>query len=142
VRGTALADGVAAGAVAAVVSGAPSTAWALAARDDPLKATLAAGSLLLPNENRRRRLVAAAVPVHLALSFGWAVVLADLLPKQRTVVAGALAGLGIATFDIGVVGRAFPRVRALPLVPQLADHVLYGAVVGLVVARRRAIISA
>jgi hypothetical protein len=56
-----------AGAVAAAVSGAPSTLWALAAGRDPFEATLAAGSMLLPGETRRGRLVAAAVPVHLAL---------------------------------------------------------------------------
>jgi hypothetical protein len=137
VRATALRNGVAAGAVAAVVGGAPSTLWALAAGDDPLEATLAAGSLLLPNETRRGPLIAAAVPVHLAISVGWAVVLARLLPRRRTVAAGALAGLGIGVLDVGLIGRRFPRARALPLLPQLADHVLYGAAVGDVVARRR-----
>ena len=138
-RATALGDGIAAGAVAAVVSGLPSTAWAVAAGHDPLEATLAAGTLLLPNETRRARLVAAAAPVHATLSVGWAIVLARLLPPRRTVAAGALAGLGIAALDLGVAGRAFPRIRSLPLLPQLADHLVYGATVGFVVARRRAI---
>jgi hypothetical protein len=137
VHGTVLKDGIAAGAVAAVVSGAPSTSWALAAGRDPLEPTLAAGSLLCPRERRRVRLVAAAVPVHLALSIGWAVVLAALLPRGRRVAWGAVAGLLIAALDVGVVGRRLPRVRALPLVPQLADHVLYGATVGFVLDRRR-----
>jgi len=124
-----------------VVSGAPSTVWALAAGDDPLEATLAAGSLLLPGETRRGRLVAAAVPVHLALSLGWAVALAHTLPRRRTVAAGALAGIGIAAVDLGLIGRRFPSLRALPLFPQVADHIVYGAVVGYVVSRRRAIIA-
>ncbi len=131
-------DWVAAGSVAAAVSGLPSTAWALAAGDDPLEATLAAGSALLPDETRRSRLVAAALPVHLVVSFGWASFLARTLPRRRTVLAGALAGLGIAALDLGVVGRRFPRVDALPLLPQLADHVLYGLAVGRVLERRRA----
>jgi hypothetical protein len=46
----------------------------------------------------------------------------------RTARAGALAGLAVAALDLGVAGRRFPRVRALPLVPQLADHALFGAV--------------
>jgi hypothetical protein len=62
----------------------------------------------------------------------------------------ALAGLGIAAVDFGLVGRRarrfgrpealgrFGRIRALPLVPQLADHVLFGATVGAVVSVRRA----
>jgi hypothetical protein len=142
VRPFALRDGLAAGAAAAALSGIPSTAWALASGRDPLEATLAAGSLLLPGETRRTRLMAAAVPVHLVLSFGWALVLARWLPRRRTVAAGAVAGLGIAALDLGVVGSRFPRVRSLPLAPQLADHVVYGATVGRVVAQRRAVISA
>lgn len=136
-------DGLAAGAVAAVVSGAPSTLWALAAGRDPLEATLAAGSLLLPGETRRGRLAAAAVPVHLALSLSWGVVLARSLPRRRCVEAGAAAGLAIAALDRVAVGRRFAQVRALPTLPQLADHVLYGATVGAVLGRRRqAIIQA
>jgi hypothetical protein len=117
-----------AGAVAAVLGGAPSTVYALGAGRDPLEATLAAGSLLLPRETRRTRLVAAAVPVHLALSLGWALVLDRA--GVRSARAGAAAGLAIAAFDLGVVGPRFPRVRALPLAPQLADHVAFGAIVG------------
>jgi hypothetical protein len=137
VRGTVVRDGLAAGAVAAVVSGAPSTLWALAAGRDPLEATLATGSLLLPEETRRGRLAAAAVPVHLGLSLAWAVVLARALPRRRSAEAGALAGLAIAALDLGLVGRRFPRVRALPTLPQLADHAVYGATVGTLLERRR-----
>jgi hypothetical protein len=53
---------VRAGLWAAVLSGAPSTLHALATGRDPLAATLAAGSILLPGETRRTRLLAAAVP--------------------------------------------------------------------------------
>jgi hypothetical protein len=141
VRGRVVRDGLAAGAVAAVASGAPSTLWALAAGRDPLEATLAAGSTLLPGETRRGRLAAAAIPVHLTLSLSWAVLLALALPPRRRVEAGAAAGLAIAVLDLGVVGRRFPRVRALPALPQLADHAVYGATVGAVLDhRRRAII--
>ena len=49
---------------------------------------------------------------------------------------GTLAALGIAALDLGV-GRRIPRVRALPLLPQIADHVAYGATVGYVLTRRR-----
>ncbi len=130
-------DGLAAGAVAAALSGAPSTLWSIAAGRDPLEATLAAGSLLLPNETRRGRLVAAAAPVHLTVSLGWALVLARALPRRRRNAAGAAAGLLIAALDLGVLGRRFPRVRALPILPQLADHAVYGATVGAVLERRR-----
>ena len=130
-------DALAAGAVAAVVSGAPSTVLALSTGGDPLAATLAAGSVLLPGETRRGRLAVAAVPLHLALSFGWAVVLERALPRRHEVAAGTAAGLAIAALDLGAARRLFPRIRALPLLPQLADHVAYGLTVGYVLARRR-----
>lgn len=133
-----LRDGLVAGGVAGIASGAPSTLYALATGRNPLEATLAAGSLLLPSAQRAPSLLAAALPVHLALSVGWALVLAATLPRRATAVAGAAAGLGIAALDLGVIGKRARRIRALPLGPQVADHVLYGVVVGAMVAHRRA----
>ena len=130
-------DGLVAGSVAAVVSGAPSTLHALARGANPLEATLAAGSMLLPRERRPAVLLLAAVPVHVALSLWWALALAALLPRRRTVAWASLAGLAIAAFDLGVVGRRFARVRALPPAPQVLDHLAYGATVGAVLSRRR-----
>lgn len=115
-----------AAAWAALLSSVPSTLHALATGRDPLAATVAAGSILLPRETSRTRLVAAAVPVHLALSVGWTLVLDRA--GVRSARAGALAGLAIAALDLGVAGRRFPRVRALPVVLQLADHALFGAI--------------
>ena len=122
-----------AAAWAAVLSGLPSTAHALATGRDPLESAYAAGTILLPGERRRRRLLAAAVPVHLALSLGWTLALerAGVRGARR----GALAGLAIAALDLGVAGRRVPRVRALPLLPQLADHVAFGAIACALLAR-------
>jgi hypothetical protein len=114
--------------VAATVSGLPSTLHALATGRDPLEATRAAGSILLPREISTARLLAAATPVHLGLSLGWTLALDRA--GVRGAGRGALAGLAIAALDLGLAGRAFPRVRALPLLPQLADHALFGAVAG------------
>lgn len=130
-------DAVAAGAIAALVGGAPSTAWALLTGADPLEPTLAAGSLLLPNERRRTRLVLAAAPVHLALSLGWAFVLERVLPRRHGIAAGTVAGAAIAALDLGLAARSFTRIRRLPLAPQVADHLAYGATVGYVLSRRR-----
>jgi hypothetical protein len=130
-------DALAAGAVAAVLSGAPSTLHALATGGDPLEASLAAGTLLLGRERRPARLLVAAAVAHVALSLGWAVVLAVVLPRRRTMAAAAAAGLAIAALDLGVVGRRYPRIRALPLVPQVLDHVAYAVTVGVMLERRR-----
>ena len=134
--GHTLADGLAAGAVAAVLSGAPSTLHSLVTRRPLLEPTLAAGTLLLPRERRTLPLLAAALPAHLALSLGWGVAIAALAPRGAELPAGMAAGLAIAAFDLGVVGRRYPRIRALPLGPQVADHIAYGAVVGAVLAAR------
>ena len=122
-----------AGVWAALLSGAPSTLHALATRRDPLEAALAAGSTVLPDESRRGRLLAAAVPVHLAISLGWTLALERA--HVRGARQGAFAGLAIAALDLGLAGRRFPRVRALPLGPQLADHVAFGAVAGWILDR-------
>ena len=129
---------VRAAVVAGLLSGVPSTVAAVARRRDPLEATLAAGSILLPYETRRGRLILAAVPVHAALSLFWAVVLDRSLPRRRPVRWGAAAGLAIAVLDLLVAGRRFSRARALPFLPQLADHVVFGTVVALVVRRESA----
>jgi hypothetical protein len=136
--GTVLEDAVAAGAVASVLSGVPSTLQALASGVDPLEASLAAGTLLLPREERMSRLLPAALAAHGALSLGWALVLAASLPRRHTVAWSVAGGLAIAALDLGVVGRRFPRIRALAVVPQVLDHVAYGATVGCVLSRRRA----
>jgi hypothetical protein len=75
--------------------------------------------------------------VHLALSFGWAWSIALVAPRGREVPFGAVAGLGIAALDLGVIGRRFPRIRTLRPLPQIADHLAFGLIVGWVLMRRR-----
>ncbi len=136
-RSADLRHGLAAGLYAAVLSGAPSTAHALATRGDALEASVAAGSILLGDEERRSRLLLAAVPVHLALSLGWATAISLPRPGAASSGSASAAGAAIAALDLGVIGRRFARIRALPLAPQVADHLAFGAVVGAVLSARR-----
>ncbi|HET9422840.1 MAG TPA: hypothetical protein VFO49_16990 [Nocardioides sp.] len=129
--------GLVAGTVGAIAGGIPSTAHALVTGRDPLEASYAAGAILLPHEERRGRLLMSAAVAHGAISLFWGVVLARVLPRRRPVLAGAAAGLAIAAVDLGTVGRRIERIRTLPLGPQLADHAVYGAAVGAVIARAR-----
>jgi hypothetical protein len=131
---TVIRQGIVAGAVAGVVSGAPSTLHAVLTGGDPLEATEAAGTMLLRNETDRTRLILAAIPVHAAISVGWGVVLAKVLPRKATILWGAAAGAAIAALDLGVFGGRFPRISRLPVVPQVLDHIAYGAAVGAVLA--------
>ncbi len=128
-------DGLRAALPAALLSGLPSTLHSLATRRDPLEASVAAGSLLFPEENRRALLLVAAVPVHLSLSIFWSVVLAILTPRKKPVIEGIIAGMSIAAIDLGLVGRRYPRIRALRPVPQLADHLAFGILVAITLAR-------
>jgi hypothetical protein len=123
--------------VNAALSGVPSTAHALATGRDPLEATRAAGSLLVGERASAPVLVAAALPAHLALSWFWASVLEQALPGRRRIAWGAIAGLAIAALDLGAIGRRYPAIRRLPLAPQLADHVAFGAIVGALTAPGR-----
>jgi hypothetical protein len=130
-----LRTGLRAGAVAGVLSGAPSTVHALVTRRSPFDALRAAGTLLVATDASPRRLAVAGVAAHAAISLGWGVVLAAALPRRRGGLWGALAGLVIAAIDLGVLARRWPRVRALPALPQIADHVVYGAIAGAVLSR-------
>jgi hypothetical protein len=128
---------LAAGLVGAIVSGFPSTLWTLVERGDPAEGARALGRVLLPREERTVVLLAAGAPVHLALSLGWAGVLAALLPPRAEPLTGALGGLAIAALDLAVLGRLFPPIRALPQGRQWADHVAFGLSVGAVLRATR-----
>lgn len=136
-------DGLLAGAVAGVLSGAPSTVHAALTGRDPLAAARAAGNLLLPAGARPGALLAAGALAHAGISLGWGTVLAVVLRRLplSPVVAGALSGGAIAAVDLGVVahgrpGRRWPLIRALPVGPQVADHIAFGVAAGAVLSRR------
>ncbi len=123
-------DALCAGAVAALVSGAPSTAFALATGRDPLEATRAAATLVPGRQHRPG--VVAGIGVHLVISGTWTAVFA-LAARARpmTASAGAMGGAAIAALDLGVIARRrHPAIAALPSVPQVADHLVFGAVLG------------
>jgi hypothetical protein len=112
---------------AAVLSGAPSTAWALLTGQDVLASTRAAGTLLgAPS-------VVRGLAAHVAISAVWGAVLQR---TTRTRPQGAVAGLAIAALDLGVIGRRYPAIRRLPALPQVADHVAFGVIASGASARR------
>jgi hypothetical protein len=133
-----LGNALVAGAIAGVVSGAPSTLLTLWARGDVLASSAAAGTIVVPDDAPRPVQLAAGAAVHGAISLGWAVVLAGALPRRPGVVAGAAAGaaagVGIAALDLGLLARRFPAIRALAPVPQVLDHVAYGVTVAMVLS--------
>jgi hypothetical protein len=129
--------GVSAALPAAILSGIPSTAYALVKGQDPLEATEAAGSLVLSNGSSRSSLLIAGAVAHLAISAFWGTVLTAALPRRNTAMWGALAGVGIALLDLGVIGGRNERIRSLSTGPQVADHIAFGAITGVQLARLR-----
>lgn len=75
--------------------------------------------------------------MHVVVSVAWGVTFAAVLPRRHTARAGAVAGLAVAAVDLGLVGRHVDRIAALPLPPQLFDHVVYGTTVGVVLRMQR-----
>jgi hypothetical protein len=128
---------LAAGLAGAVVSAFPSTTWTLIRRGDVLEGGRALGRVLLPREPRTVVLLAAGAPVHLALSLGWAGVLAAVLPPHDEALLGLAGGLAIAGLDLAVLGRLYPAIQALPQGRQWADHAAFGLTVGAVLAATR-----
>jgi hypothetical protein len=125
-------------AVAAIFGGAPSAVHALvtgggvrSVADYGIGATRAIGTLMPPGKPGLVR----GVIAHFVVSVLVGEVLARVLPDRHPVCWGAGAGLGIGLFNVGVVGRRFPAIRALPLGPQLADNVAFGALFAAVVER-------
>lgn len=124
--------------VAAGVSGAPSTLHAVLSRGGGrgaaayvIEATRAIGTVFPPG---RPDLLRGTV-LHLAISLGVGEALALTLPERRSWAWGAAAGFGVGVLNVGLIGRAFPAIRALPLAPQLADNALFGVVFALVADR-------
>ena len=123
---------LAAALVAGTVSGAPSTVLALATGRSPLDATRAAGALL-----GKPSVVRGGI-AHVGITLWWVAVLAAVLPRGREVPGGLAAAAGIHGLDMGVIGRRFPPLAALPQFPQLLDHLAFGAATGATLAWCRA----
>lgn len=125
-------------AVATLFSGLPSTLWAVRVGSDPLEATWAAGAMLVPAESGPWLLFASAALVHSTVSAFWTLVFGALLPRRHVVLAAILGSAAVALVDLGLIApRMFPSVAALPFWPQFADHLMWGACLGLVLQLHR-----
>jgi hypothetical protein len=121
------------------LSGTPSVVHALVSRRSlagaaryGVEATRAIGTLVPPG---RAGLVRGAT-VHGAISLVVAEGLGAMLPREQSILLGAIAGLGVGVLTLGIVARRwFPELAALPLGGQLADNAAFGAVFAAVADR-------
>jgi hypothetical protein len=125
--------------VAATLSGMPSTSHALLTKggfrpavDYVYEATCAIGTLVPPG---RSGFIRGAL-VHVGISVVCGEGLARSLPQHHSLAWGAAAGLALGVVNVGIIGRRFAAIKALPLIPQLADNVAFGAMFALVADRR------
>ena len=125
-------------AVAALLGGLPSSLGAFR-RDRSVRSvagylhdtTCAIGTLVPPG---RPGFIRGSV-AHLGISIICGEVLARTLPQRQPALWGAGAGLAIGVVNVGLIGRRFAAIRALPLLPQLADNAAFGLVFALVLDR-------
>lgn len=93
--------------------------------------------MLVPGETATWKLVAAAAVVHPLVSLFWSLVLWRALPQRATLEWAILAAVLIGLLDLRIIAPAFfPAVAALDFWPQMADHLMWGALFGLTVRRR------
>ena len=125
--------------MAATFSGLPSTLHALIERGGFRSAavyvydtTCAVGTLVPPGRPGFSR----GAIVHLGISVACGEALARTLPRDHSVAWGAAAGLAIGVINVGMIGRLFPAISALPVIPQLADNVMFGILFAAVLGRR------
>lgn len=130
-------DAAVAGACAALLSGIPSTLYAWLTGGDVMQATRAAGAMLISPRSSDTSLFLAAGAAHATVSLFWAAVLAWLLPREHTTWWAIVALAVIAVIDLRVIGVLFPEIYALPFWPQFADHLAFGAVLGVALEWRR-----
>jgi len=130
-------DALTAGLAGAACSAIPSTVWSLVRREDVLEGARAAGAMVVPNERRTLVLLVLAAPLHLAISLGWAAIMAVALPRGGEQARGVVGGMVIATLDLALIGPRIPSIAALPQGRQWADHAAYGLAVGTVLRARR-----
>ncbi|HYC48201.1 MAG TPA: hypothetical protein VED01_22230 [Burkholderiales bacterium] len=122
---------------ATLLSGIPSTVHALVTGGDPLEATRAAGAMLAPAQSALPKLLLAAALVHATVSLFWAAVLLAVLPRRHVVLWAILAAALIGVLDLRIIAPVFfPEVAALSFWPQFADHVMWGACIGVTLAFR------
>ena len=127
-----------AGGLAGLVGAIPSTVYLLVTGGNVFASVNALAAMVAGNELPVLHSVAVATAVHITLSFFWASVLVTLLPLRAPVVGALVASAIITILDLKVIApHYFAEAAALAFVPQLADHLAWGATVGAVLRASR-----
>ena len=126
-----------AGGLAGVVSGIPSTVYLLLTGGDLFASVNALVAMVTTDELPMLYRISIAAAVHFAVSFWWASVLVVLMPRRAPIVGALIASALIAFLDLKLIApRFFAEAAALAFIPQIADHLAWGAAVGAVLRVR------
>ena len=114
---------------ATLLSGLPSTLYALLTGGEVLEATRAAAAML----PLTGIVFADAAIVHAGVSLFWALVLGLVLPDRHVLAWCVAASIAIGLLDLRLIAPLFfPEVAALEFWPQMADHLMWGVCFGAV----------
>jgi hypothetical protein len=87
--------------------------------------------MVLPAQSTLAALLIAAAVVHGTVSLFWALVFGAALPRRRVPLWSVLGSAAVALLDLKVIAPMFfPSVAALAFWPQFADHLTWGALLG------------
>lgn len=126
-----------AGGIAGVVSGIPSTVYLLLTEGDLFASLNALVAMVTSSELPVLSRICVAAAVHLAVSVFWASVLVLLMPRRAPMIGALIASAVIAFVDLKLIAPSFfAEAAALAFIPQLADHLAWGATVGAVLRMR------
>ena len=121
---------------AGLVGGIPSTLYAIASGGDWLESMNAVAAIVNAENLFIVWRVSVAAAIHFTISFVWASALLAILPHRRTLLWASASGAVIAVIDLLILAPIlFPEIATLSFRLQLADHVLWGVVVGAFAAR-------
>jgi len=127
-----------AGGLAGLVGVIPSTVHLLVTGGDLFAPVNALAAMVAAHELPVLHRVAVATAIHFALSFFWASVLVALVPRRAPVFGALVASAIITILDLKVIAPLFfTEASALAFIPQIADHLVWGATVGTVLRVRR-----
>jgi hypothetical protein len=124
--------------IATLFSGLPSTLYFTATGQSLWPPIHAVGAMLLPPQSLPAPIFVAAALVHSAVSLFWTIVVAVAAPVKRVILYALGASALIAVLDLRLIAPwLFPEVAALSFPPQLADHLMWGLLVGVTLKSRR-----
>jgi hypothetical protein len=128
-------DFIYAGMLAGIFSGIPSICYFLFLGIDWTHSTKALGLIFFDASQPGFFIYASAGIIHFTVSCFWSFILRMFLPRKNTIIWAGFAGILIAFFDLIIIARFIPTLANLDFYPQLADHILWGIIVGFIYNR-------